>query len=605
MCASCGCQPPVSMALAQPPRSKVELIKTGSNYLRGTLREELTAPSDHFSEEGYQVLKFHGLYQQDDRDQRQSRRKEGKDKSWFFMVRVKIPGGLLSAEQYLACDELVSQYANDTLRVTTRQDFQFHGVLKGNLKVAMRRINEALLTTLGACGDVERNLMCCPAPTKDRLSAQIQHYARLLSDHLLPKTRAYHEIWLNGEKAISSEPDQEPIYGKAYLPRKFKSGIAYNGDNCIDVYTQDIGLIADFNGEELRGFNILVGGGLGMTHGIATTFPRLASPIASVPPERLVETVETIVCIQRDHGDRANRKHARLKYLVEEWGVPRFKAEMERRLGYELAPARPLPGLDVDDHLGWHPQGDGRWFLGVCVENGRIRDSDGMQMKTAFRRLVQEFRPGLRLTPQQNVLFTDIAKEQRPAVEQLLRDHGVPLLEDLSNALRYAMACPALPTCGLAMSDAERALPAVIRALEKEIGRLGLQQERISVRMTGCPNGCARPYVGDIGFVGRTLHYYNVYLGGDFQGTRLNQLYAEMVHQDKLVELLVPLLAFYKEERQPGEGFGDFCHRVGMETLQQRFPPPAMVKPAGPAEETCGSHRRNFVKTLTSSRGTS
>lgn len=573
------------------PRSKVEVIKEDSNYLRGSLLEELSRDSTHFSEEDGQVLKFYGIYEQDDRDLRQQLKREGKDKYWFFMVRLKIPGGVLSADQYLVCDDLVSKYANNTLRVTTRQDFQFHGVLKRDLRNTLRGINQALVTTLGACGDVERNIMCCPAPTKDRVSAQIQDYARRLSDHLLPKTRAYHEIWLNGEKAISSEPDHEPIYGRYYLPRKFKTGLAYAGDNCIDVYTQDIGIVADFDGEdpstgsgqELRGFNINVGGGFGMHHGIATTFPRLGSPIAYVPPEKLLETVETIICIQRDNGDRVNRKHARMKYLVEEWGVPKFKAEMERRLGYELEPARPVQWIDVEDHLGWHAQGDGRWFLGVYIENGRIKDDDGVQMKTAFQRLAKTFRPGLRLTPQQNILFTDIAEEKRTAIEQLLRDHGVPLVEELSNTLRYAMACPALPTCGLAMSDAERALPSVVRALEKEIARLGLEDQRISIRMTGCPNGCTRPYVGDIGFVGRTLNAYVVYLGGDFEGTRLNQMYGDMVPKDKLAEAIVPILEYYKEQRQPGERFGDFCYRVRVERLRELFPPPVFAK-AGRAE---------------------
>ena len=571
MCVSCGCG-----AASLEPRSKVEVVKEGSNYLRGTLREELAEQTEHFSEEGNQVLKFHGIYQQDDRDLRQRLKQEGKDKFWSLMVRVKVPGGVLTPEQYLVCDDLVTRYANNTLRVTTRQDFQFYGVLKKDLRATLRWINEALLTTLGACGDVERNLMCCPAPTKDRVRSRIQHYARLLSDHLLPRTRAYHEIWVDGEKAVSSEPDDEPLYGKVYLPRKFKSGIAYNGDNCIDVYTQDIGMIADFDGGELRGFNILVGGGLAMTHGNPATFPRLGSPIAYVPPQKLLEGVEAIVRIQCDHGDRSNRKHARLKYLVEEWGVPKFKAEMERRLGHGLEPARSLKWMDVDDHLGWHEQRDGRWFLGVYVENGRIRDSDGMQMKAAFRRLVEEFRPGIRLTPQQNILFTDIAEGQRPPVERLLTDHGVPKVEDVSYALRYSMACPALPTCGLAVSDAERALPPVVRALEREMERLGLQDQRLSVRMTGCPNGCARPYLGDIGFVGRTLNFYNVYVGGDFEGTRLNRLYAEMVHKDRLVETLMPLLSFYQENRQPGESFGDFCHRVGIEELKRRFSPVAM-----------------------------
>ena len=550
-------------------KSKVELIKEGSSYLRGTLLEELAKVSTHFSDEDGQVLKAHGVYEQDDRDLRQQLKKEGTDKLYSFMIRLKIPGGILTPEQYLAEDEVASRYANGSLRITTRQDFQLHGVLKHDLKKVLRAINEKLTTTMGACGDVERNIMCCPAPGEDRLRSQIESYARLLSDHLLPRTGAYYEVWLNGDKVASTEPETEPLYGKAYLPRKFKTGIAFPGDNCIDVYTQDIGIVPTLDGEELLGFNILVGGGQAMTHGIKTTFPRQADPIAFVEPDQLIAVVETIVSIQRDHGDRTNRKHARMKYLIEEWGVAKFKAEMEERLGYELRPPMAIQWEGVDDHLGWHPQGDGLWYLGVYVENGRIKDADRVQLKTCFRRLVETFRPGIRLTPQQNILFTDIAGEQRTAVDAVLREHNIAQVSEISNTLRYAMACPALPTCGLALSDAERVLPAVVRGLERSIAKLGLEQEKISIRMTGCPNGCARPYLGDLGFVGRTLNAYNVYVGGDFEGTRLNQLYAEMVPTDELVNTVVPLLAFYKETRRPGERFGDFCHRVGVEALRQ------------------------------------
>ena len=550
-------------------KSKVELIKEGSSYLRGTLLEELAKVSTHFSDEDGQVLKAHGVYEQDDRDLRQQLKKEGTDKLYSFMIRLKIPGGILTPEQYLAEDEVASRYANGSLRITTRQDFQLHGVLKHDLKKVLRAINEKLTTTMGACGDVERNIMCCPAPGEDRLRSQIESYARLLSDHLLPRTGAYYEVWLNGDKVASTEPETEPLYGKAYLPRKFKTGIAFPGDNCIDVYTQDVGIVPTLDGEELLGFNILVGGGQAMTHGIKTTFPRQADPIAFVEPDQLIAVVETIVSIQRDHGDRTNRKHARMKYLIEEWGVAKFKAEMEERLGYELRPPMAIQWEGVDDHLGWHPQGDGLWYLGVYVENGRIQDADGVQLKTCFRRLVETFRPGIRLTPQQNILFTDIAGEQRTAVDAVLREHNIAHVSEISNTLRYAMACPALPTCGLALSDAERVLPAVVRGLERSIAKLELEQEKISIRMTGCPNGCARPYLGDLGFVGRTLNAYNVYVGGDFEGTRLNQLYAEMVPTDELVNTVVPLLAVYKDARRPGERFGDFCHRVGVKYLRQ------------------------------------
>ena len=556
-------------SLEDVSKSKVELIKEGSSYLRGRLQEELTEDSTHFAEEDVQVLKAHGIYEQDDRDLRQQLKKEGKAKLYSFMIRCKNPGGILTPEQYLAEDDVASRYANGSLRITTRQDFQLHGVLKHNLKKVLRAINEKLITTLGACGDVERNIMCCPAPAEDRLRSQIESYARLLSDHLLPRTGAYYEVWLNGDKVVSTEPETEPLYGKAYLPRKFKTGIAFPGDNCIDIYSQDIGIVAMLDGEELSGFNILVGGGQAMTHGIKTTFPRQADPIAFVKPDQLIPAVETIVSIQRDYGDRTNRKHARMKYVVEEWGVAKFKAEIEERLGYELPPATAIQWEGVDDHLGWRPQNAGHWYLGVYVENGRIEDSEAVRLKTGFRRLVETFRPGIRLTPQQNILFTDIAGDQRTAVDDLLREHNIAQVSEVSNTLRYAMACPALPTCGLALSDAERVLPSIVRGLEREIAKLGLEQEKIWIRMTGCPNGCTRPYLGDLGFVGRTLNAYNVYVGGDFEGTRLNQLYAEMIPTGQLVNVVLPLLVFYKEERQPGERFGDFCHRVGVDALSE------------------------------------
>jgi len=550
-------------------KSKVEHLKETSNALRGTIGPELARDSDRFIEDDTVILKHHGIYQQDDRDDRARARQEGRDKTYFFMVRCKIPGGILTRDQYLALDDIATRHGNNTLRITTRQDIQFHAVFKRHLKRTIREINEALVTTLGACGDVERNLMACPAPLADRARTRIQEYARGLSDHLLPRTRAYHEIWLNGEKLISSEqPDDEPLYGKGYLPRKFKSGLAFPGDNCIDVYSQDIGMVAVMERETLEGFVILAGGGLGMTHGKVETFPRLADPIAFVQPDELVRTVETIITIQRDHGDRQNRRHARMKYLLHEWGVDRFRDEMERRLGHGLQPPRPLRWQKVEDHLGWCRQADGRWFLGVWVENGRIKNGGEVRRKAAFRRLLERFPFGVRLTPQQNILFTDIADHQRPVVERILGDHQLPLADQLPNALRYSMACPALPTCGLALAEAERALPPLVRQLEAILSELGLAEEKLSIRMAGCPNGCSRPYIGDIGFVGRTLNKYQIYLGGDFTGTRLNELYADMVPLDRLADALRPLLVFYRDHRTPGEGFGDFCHRVGRDTLQ-------------------------------------
>lgn len=547
-------------------RSQGEHVKEASNALRGSLREELVQASDRFGEDDTMVLKHHGVYQQDDRDVRAQARTQGGDKTYFFMVRCKIPGGALTRDQYLALDEIATRYGNHTLRITTRQDVQFHGVFKRDLKRTIREINEALVTTLGACGDVVRNLVACPAPLPDRASSRIQEYARRLSDHLLPRTRAYHEIWLNGEKIESTElGGEEPLYGTVYLPRKFKIGLAFPGDNCIDVYSQDIGIVPVIQGTTLEGFVVLAGGGLGMTHGKAETFPRLADPIAFVEPEALVRMVEAIVTIQRDYGDRRNRRHARMKYLLHEWGVARFQAELERRLGASVAPPRPLHWRGEEDHLGWHHQPDGRWFLGVWVENGRIQDGEVVRCKAGFRALLASLPLRVRLTPQQNILFTDIADHQRALVEAILAAHEIPLVERISNALRYSMACPALPTCGLALAEAERALPSVVRQLEAILAELGLAGEKLSIRMAGCPNGCSRPYIGDIGFVGRTLDKYQIYLGGDSSGTRLNRLYADLVPLSRLAETLRPLLVHYRDHRLPGESFGDFCHRIGVE----------------------------------------
>jgi sulfite reductase (ferredoxin) len=547
-------------------KSKVEVFKEQSQYLRGGIAEALGQQAPHFAEAEVQVLKFHGLYQQDDRDWRKQA------KHHFFMVRSKIPGGCLTAEQYLVHDDLATRYGNGTLRITTRQDFQIHGVLKGDLQATLRDVNASLITTLGACGDLVRNVMCCPVPAADRVRTATQTVAqRIFSDHLLPRTKAYHEIWLDGEQIDAGQEAgeiEEPIYGKAYLPRKFKIGIAPPGDNCIDVYTQDIGLVAVVWDDVLQGFNVLVGGGMGMTHNKPNTFPRLADPLAFVTPEQVIPVVEHIVCIQRDYGDRANRKHARMKYLIHEWGLERFRDELERRLGYALRPVVLVPPLQLDLHLGWHQQGDDRWYLGISVENGRIQDLDGMHLKTGLREVITTFRPGVRLSPNHDILLTDVHDDEKVAVEVMLRKYGMQSDADLSNVQKYSMACPALPTCGLALAEAERALPSVINQLETEMARLGLQDETMTVRMTGCPNGCARPYVADLAFVGRSLDKYVVYVGGRTDGTRLNQSFKDLVPTDALVDTVLPLFVFYEQEREPGESFGDFCARVGIEALQ-------------------------------------
>ena len=552
--------------------SKVEHIKVESQQLRGQIIEELQQDSPRFSEPQVQLIKFHGIYQQENRDLRQARKAAGSEKAYQCMIRSRIPGGILNAAQYLVHDTLSDLYGDGTIRITTRQGLQLHGILKGELKPTIRAINEALLSTLAACGDVNRNVMACPAPTTDRAHLQVEQVAHSLAMHLAPHSHAYHDIWIDGEKVDTVLPPftevEEPIYGKTYLPRKFKIGVAFPGDNCIDAYTQDIGLVALTNEQgNLEGFTLLIGGGMGSTHGKSETFPRVGSPFCFATTEQIQEVVETIVKIQRDYGDRTNRKHARLKYLIEEQGLPWFRNELEQRLGYKVADPRPITWQGADDHLGWHEQGDGRWYLGLFVENGRIKDTPTVRLRSALRHVMEQFEPGLRLTAQQNILFTDLADEQREPLEKALRDFGVVVAADKVGPRRFAMACPALPTCGLALAEAERALPTLMEQLEADLTALDLADEPLSVRMTGCPNGCARPFMGDIGIVGRTKDVYNLYVGGDWANTRLNTLYAPSVHFNDLAGTIRPLLALWSEQRQDEETFGDFCERIGIERL--------------------------------------
>ncbi len=554
--------------------SKVERIKIESDYLRGQIVEELEQGGSHFGADDVQLLKFHGTYQQENRDARQVRKASGEEKEYSFMVRSRIPGGTLTAEQYLAEDTIAGQYANGTLRITTRQSFQLHGVLKGDLRPTIHDINKSLLSTLAACGDVNRNVMACPAPVTSRAQAQVQEIANRIALHLAPHSHAYHEIWIDGEQVETikhaEDEDVEPIYGKTYLPRKFKIGVAYPGDNCIDVYTQDIGLVAMLKDEALEGFTVLIGGGMGMTHGKAETHPLLALPLCFATPDEVLEIVETIVTVQRDYGDRQNRKHARMKYVVEERGIPWFRTEVESRLGRSVQDPREVTWHDAQDHLGWHEQGNGLWALGIYVENGRIKDTTDIRMRTGLRNVIQEFAPGVRLTAQQNILLTDIQSEQREPLAHALASYNIPTSPADVGTRRFAMACPALPTCGQALAEAERVLPTLIRQIETDLQTLGLGDEPLSVRMTGCPNGCARPAMGDIGIVGRTKDVYNIYVGGDLVNTRMNALYAPSVHLDKLVTTIRPLLAIWRDERKQNEAFGDFCYRVGLDYLHAK-----------------------------------
>lgn len=547
--------------------SKVEQAKVSSNGLRGTLVETLESDATHFEEDDKQLLKFHGIYQQDDRDVRIANKKAGLDKAWSFMIRLNIPGGRLTASQWLELDRLADLYGRGSLRITTRQSVQYHGVLKGDLRSLIAGVNaDAAMTSLAACGDVQRNVMAVPAPIDDEAHRAVRRLAVDITRALLPRTRAYHEVWIDGEKVEDAAAGTEDFYGDSYLPRKFKTGIALDTDNSIDVFAYDCGLIGLTGSGRVRGWNLVVGGGFGMTHKKPDTFARIATPIGLVPPDRAVDAVREVAAIFRDHGNRSDRRHARLKYLIEEWGVDRFREELRSRIDWEIGDPAPMARPIQRDYLGVHEQGDGRWFYGVFVQNGRVVDRDGVRVRSALREAVRRLEPSVVLTPMQSVLFGDLARGQVDELESILLAHGVATPGELSNARRYSMACPALPTCGLALAESERIFPDVVSVLEKELGRLGLGDVPLNIRMTGCPNGCARPYNADIGFVGRKPGVYHIFVGGGLAGDRLADLFAADVRIEEAAETLRPLLTRFRDEREDDELLGDFYRRITART---------------------------------------
>jgi sulfite reductase (ferredoxin) len=549
--------------------SKAEAIKEQSRQLRGNLARDLADTAAPFDNVGYSLLKFHGIYQGYDRDSATERKQRGDEKLWQFMVRVRIPGGRLTADQYLGLDGLADRYANGSLRVTTRQSIQFHGIVKPGLKATIAEINHALLTTLAACGDVVRTVTTVPAPIHDAVHRRLEDDARRLSIHLLPKTGAYHDIWLDGERVTPDNEVSDPLYGERYLPRKFKIGLAIPDDNTIDVLTNDLAIVALFDGENLAGYNFLLGGGHGMTHNKPETYPRLATPVAFVEPDDLLEAAAAVVRLHRDWGDRGNRRHARLKYVIAERGDDWARDRLSEYLGKKLPPCRAMPDFRVPDHLGWHEQGNGNLYLGVPVASGRIVDNGQVLLRTALRDIVAHFRCNPILMPSQDIILSEIDPADRDTITALLREHGVRLAEEILPVERWALACPALPSCGLALTEAERVREDIVGAIAARLERWGLERERLSVRITGCPNGCARPYSGDIGIVGRVPGFYSLYVGGDFEGTRLNQPIAARLDIAGLASALDPLFALFAGARNAGEGFGDFCHRVGIPALQQ------------------------------------
>lgn len=542
--------------------NEVEQIKSRSRHLRGTIADGLVDPlTGAIAASDNALLKFHGSYQQDDRDLRDERRRQKLEPAYQFMIRVRLPGGQCTPAQWLALDDIAGTHANGTLRLTTRQTFQFHGIRKPHFKPAMQAIRAAGLDTIAACGDVNRNVLASANPHRSPLHAAAGDLARAISEHLLPKTNAYAEIWLDAP-AVDPGAEVEPIYGPLYLPRKFKIGIAVPPDNDVDVYAQDLSFIAVEDNGRLAGWNVLAGGGMGMTHGEKATYPRLADLLGFCTPEQAIAVAEQVVCVQRDFGDRTNRRHARLKYTIDDRGVEWFKAELESRLGFALAPARPFTFDHNSDAFGWQQGPDGRWHYTLFVENGRIADRGVRRLRAGLREIARVHRGIFALTNNQNVTIAGIDAGERPAIEALIADYG---LEREASLLRQnAMACVALPTCALAMAESERYLPDLITRLDEVIAACGLSDTPITLRMTGCPNGCARPYIAEIGLVGKAPGKYNLYLGAGFHGQRLGKLYRENIGEDAIVEALTPLLERFAVERQPGEHFGDFLVRVGV-----------------------------------------
>ncbi|HEY6833755.1 MAG TPA: NADPH-dependent assimilatory sulfite reductase hemoprotein subunit [Pseudolabrys sp.] len=550
--------------MADDELSRNEHIKDGSNFLRGTLAEGLQDEiTGAITEDDQQLVKFHGMYLQDDRDLRPERGRKKMEKAFAFMIRVRIPGGVLTPQQWLALDQVARDYGNGTMRLTTRQTVQLHGIIKSNLKSTLKEIDAVLLNTIAACGDVNRNVMCNPNPYQSRAHAAAQDLAKAVSDHLLPQTPAYREIWLDGERIAGGEEEvEEPIYGKTYLPRKFKVVVAVPPSNDVDIFAHDLGFIAILgNDGDVTGWNVTVGGGMGMTHGEPDTYPRTADVMGYCTTRDAVAIAEAVVTVQRDWGDRKSRKHARLKYTIEDRGLDAFRAEVERRAGVSLAPAKPYTFTSTGDRYGWTQGDNGRGHLTLFVQNGRIHDIAGSPQQTVLRTIAQMHDGDFRITANQNLIIANVPTEKQTQFETLVREVG--LLAPWSGLQRNSMACVALPTCGLALAESERYLPDLMTALDERLAAHGLSADDIVIRMTGCPNGCARPYLAEIGLVGKGPGRYNLYLGAAFEGSRLSKLYAEDLEHKGIIDALDPIFAAYSAERHSGEHFGDFTIRAG------------------------------------------
>lgn len=548
-------------------RAKNEIIKENSRQLRGTLAEGLAdVVTGNIAEDDHQLIKFHGSYIQDDRDVRGERAKKKLEKAYSFMLRLRIPGGLVTSKQWIALDNIASTYANHTLRVTTRETFQYHGVIKSNMRRTMQAIHDVALDTIAACGDVNRNVMSASNPYLTKAHKAAYDLGKAISDHLLPKTGAYHEIWLDGEKVEQKAPpakeNEEPLYGIHYLPRKFKTVIAVPPDNDVDIFAHDLGYIAIVEKGDVVGWNVTLGGGMGMTHGDLNTFPRTADVLGFITPEHAVKVAEAVLTTQRDWGNRENRARARLKYTVEDKGLENFKAEIEKRSGVKFAKTRPYKFERTFDVLGWRQGDDKSWHFTLFVASGRIKDAEGWTLKKALREIAELGICEFVVTANQNVTLAKVSAKAKSKIDAILKANGVST-EPSSRLRADAMGCVSLPTCGLALAESERYLPALISKMEVALDKAGLRQDDIIMRMTGCPNGCARPYLAEIGFVGRNPGLYNLYLGAAFDGSRLSKLYAQDVDEERILALLEPILVAYGKDRERGEHFGDFCIRAG------------------------------------------
>lgn len=554
--------------------SHLEDIKAASRFLRGSIAEGLLDPvTGAIGEDDNKLLKFHGSYQQDDRDLRDERRRQKLEPAYAFMVRARLPGGVVTPAQWLAFDAIASEYASSGLRITTRQTFQWHGIVKRDLKPTIAAIDAALASTIAACGDVNRNVVCNANPLQSRAHAAVHAWTAKLSEHLRPNTRAYHEIWLDGEKLVgeAEETESEPLYGATYLPRKFKIGIAMPPLNDVDVFAQDLGLVAILDGDALLGFNVAIGGGMGAAHGDPTTYPRLASVIGFVPPRRLLALAEAVIAVQRDWGNRDERKHARFKYTIDARGLDSVKAEIERRAGFALAAERPFRFEHNGDRYGWVESHDGRWHLTLQVESGRLVDGETTRWLAGMREIARAHDGDIRLTCNQNLVIADVAAAGRARIDAVVAAHGMDGYRHHSGIRRHAIACVALPTCGLAMAESERYLPQLLPKLEALLDRHGLLDAPILLRLSGCPNGCSRPYLGEIALVGRAIGRYDLRLGADFRGQRLNRLHRENVDEKTLLEALDALFARYAAEREAGEHFGDFMLRADLVAAPRRI----------------------------------